>query len=111
MSRKIRRLLGPWVVVTPDEPLRQTASGIYLPEGNADERFGYATGVVNAVGPGEEKYVKNKGIIHKHSGLKVGDKIMFRGFLQDANRLNGIYDLNDKQCVLHQQDALGVIED
>lgn len=104
------RPLGPWVVLTPDEPPRRTAEGLYLPDGNADERFGQATGVVNAVGPGIEKYVKGKGIIHEHSGLEVGERVMFRGFLQDANKIGG-FDLDDNQFLLHQQDVLGVLED
>jgi len=63
------------------------------------------------VGPGVAKFVKGKGIIHDHSGLEIGDRVMFRGFLQDANQLQGVYDVSDKQCMLHQQDVLGVMEE
>lgn len=110
MAKKFKAVLGPWVLVTPDPPPEESKGGIYLPQGNVEERFGYATAVVGAVGPGIEKYVKGKGMVHEHSGLVPGDRVFFRGFLKDANTVDP-FEVDDDQCLLHQQDCLGIVED
>jgi co-chaperonin GroES (HSP10) len=107
-ARKVKAL-GPWIVVEPIPPPETTEGGIYKPQGNAEDRLGYCQGIVKSVGPGKPKYVKGKGIVHEHSGLKEGDRAFFRGFIREANKTNPM-ELSDETCLIHQDDILGVFE-
>ena len=46
--------IGPWVLVKVDPPERKTEGGLYLQEGNLEERKGSATGTVLAAGAGKD---------------------------------------------------------
>jgi co-chaperonin GroES (HSP10) len=103
MSAKLKPI-GPWIHVKVDPPERVTKGGIYLPEGNLEERKGMATGTVLAVGSGKPL---DKGRAEMPVG--PGDRILFRGFLQEAKRPGGIED--KERCLLHVDDILGVLEE
>lgn len=98
---------GPWVLVRADKPDSRTPGGLYLPDGNMPQRLGHLTGTVLSVGPGEfakgKEARKYKYIPHD---LKVGDKVMFRGFLKEANQPFDDKDL----CLIHINDVVGVAE-
>jgi co-chaperonin GroES (HSP10) len=95
---------GPWILVRAERPPRTSPGGIYLPSGNMEERLGQAFGVVLSVGQG--KWNK-KHTARIHSGLKVGDRVWFRGFLQECNRPSL---LDSEHSLINQDDILGVEE-
>jgi chaperonin GroES len=95
--------LGPWVVVRVSPPNRETAAGLFLPEGNMMERLGHNTGVIEAVGTGT---LTEKGM-RVPLPLKVGDTVLFRGYLAELLRP----DYSDpSRCMLHSKDIVGVVE-
>jgi co-chaperonin GroES (HSP10) len=97
---------GPWVFVKVDRWPTMTPGGLYIPDGNMEERMGVTTGRVISTGKG--KLAKN-GLDLVPTGVKPGDKIVFRGFLQEANR-HKQFDYDDC-CFLHQDDIMGVMEE
>ena len=99
---------GPWVLVKADAPVKQTDSGIYLPDGNLLERLGHATGVVLSVGQG---FFNIKGAKTKFTPLSVkpGDRVVFRGHLQEANRPAG--SLDREHSLIHGRDIIGVLKE
>jgi len=102
---------GPWLVVKVDPPPEKEGL-IYLPQGNYAERVGNATGTVLSMGEGfyTSDKVRNKtGRKYDPVDLKAGDRIIFRGFLQEANRVGGV--LDREHCLLNVADVLGVIEE
>ncbi len=71
------KLLDNWMLVKADPRVKKTAGGIHLPDQIVMvERVMEGSGRVLAVGPR----------VHDILGddLRVGDRIMFRGFLKDA---------------------------
>ena len=80
-----------------------------MPDGNLVERLGYASGTV--VRRGEGFPTKGKRAIAKYSpiGVEPGERVVFRGFLQEANRPGGVIDR--EHCLIHAQDILGVLEE
>jgi co-chaperonin GroES (HSP10) len=102
------RPYGPWVLLQVDAFEEKTASGLYRPQGNLEDRLGNSTATVIGVGQGffnKGKRAKDK---FTHSGLKEGDKVLFRGFLKDANRP---YFDDNNCCLVHATDVIGIIED
>lgn len=98
---------GPWLLVKVDPPEEKRGS-IYLPQGNLEDRLGNATGTVLAVGDGEltsDKIFRRTGRKYDAIDLSVGARIMFRGFLQEANRPGGI--LDKEHCLIHIKDVIG----
>ena len=88
----------------------KTEGGIYLPQGNLEERTGTATATVVSVGKGKLNVGKDlKKGKYSHSGLETGNRIVFRGFLQEANRPGGIIDKD--HCLVHMDDVIGLVED
>jgi co-chaperonin GroES (HSP10) len=104
MNTESLKPVGPWVLIKVDPPKIQTEAGLYLPEGNLMERKGPATGTVVAAGSG-----KPLGYGRAEMPVKPGDKVLFRGFLQEAHRPNGVEDR--EHCLLHVDDVLGILED
>lgn len=104
MDVKKVRAVGHWVIVKVDPPERISEGGIYLPEGNLQERKSMATGTVLSAGRG-----KIDGKVFLEMPVKTGDRIVFRGFLQEAKRIGEPTDR--EHCVLHMDDILGVLED
>lgn len=97
---------GPWVLVKPEAPKNITKGGIYLPDGNLFERLGHIVGTVISVGKGYwEKPVGKTKEVFIHSEVKPGDRVVFRGHLQDANRVGRDH------CLMHIRDLIGTLED
>ena len=103
------RPMGPWVLVKVNPFTEKTKGGIYLPDGNAEERVGYRTGKVLAVGPGYynegKKATKAK---YLPLDLEVGETVAFRGFLHDVNKNHQGLDDPD-QSLIHANDIVGVV--
>jgi len=99
---------GPWILIKVDKPPEKTEGGIYMPAGNAEERFGNATGIALSVGEGKlnegKKAIRAK---YTHSGIKEGDRVVFRGFLQEANRPGP---MDKDHALIHMDDIIGVQE-
>lgn len=105
---RIRRTRGPWVLVKVDKPSEKSGT-LYLPQGNLEERVGHATATVLRVGdgyPNSEKGIRLTGKKYTPSEVKEGDRILFRGFLQEANRPK---QFDREHCLLHLDDILGVL--
>lgn len=103
------RPMGPWVLVKVEPFDEKSKGGVYLPDGNAEERGGYRTAKVLAVGPGfyneGRKAMKAK---YAPLDLKVGDRVAFRGFLHDVNKHHQGLDTPDKSLI-HANDIVGVV--
>jgi len=103
------RPMGPWVLVRVEPFAEKTESGLYRPDGNAEDRVGYRTAKVLSVGPGffneGRKAEKAK---YLPLGLEVGDRVAFRGFLHDVNKNHQGLDDPDKSLI-HANDIVGVI--
>jgi co-chaperonin GroES (HSP10) len=105
------RAVGPWVLVKVDQPELEdgyekfAGSSLYKPQGGtAADRLGHSLGTVLSVGSGKPDEV-GKGWIKP--GVKKGDRILFRGFLQEANRPQPF---DREHCFLHMDDvAKGLI--
>jgi len=107
MDRQVKPK-GPWVLIKVDPPDEKRGS-LYLPQGNLEERLGNATGTVLAVGDGipvADKVFRKTGRRYDPIDLKAGAKVMFRGFLQEANR-PGM--LDRERCLIHANDIIGEI--
>ena len=95
---------GPWVLVRPDPPETQYKGVIYMPQGNVEERLSMASGVVEAVGQGdfnpkrrEPKFIP--------LDIEPGQRIVFRGHIQEANRVDR------ESCLIHVKDIVGEVVD
>lgn len=95
---------GPWVLIKVGAPPEQSKGGIYLPAGNLEERLGHITGTVLSVGPGS----RGKDGSRIPTGVDVGDKVLFRGYLQEANRPGGVIDR--EHCLINVDDIVGIVE-
>jgi co-chaperonin GroES (HSP10) len=99
------RPIGAWVLIKVDPPPKKQGS-LYLPMGNLPERLGQATGTILRIGPGEWTLKHNR---RKPHGLKPGDRVMFRGYLQEVNQPGGFMDR--EHCLIHVRDINLVVED
>ena len=100
---------GPWILVKVDPPEEKRGS-LYLPQGNLEERLGNATGTVVALGDGvptTSRVFRKTGRKYDPIDLTVGAKVLFRGFLQEANRPGGF--LDRERCLIHANDIIGEI--
>ena len=86
------------VVVLPDEPDKQTAGGLFLPD-DALERI--QTGTVLSTGPGE--WIEGKDTTRKIP-LREGDRILFNQFGVTDGKTYGKY------VLLHESDVLAIIK-
>lgn len=89
------RARGPWVLVKLDSVATMSPGGLYLPEGNLQERLGHHTGVILSAGKETEP-------------LRAGDRVMFRGYLKEANRPCG--ELDRDYSLIHIRDIIGTVE-
>lgn len=106
------KAFGEHVFVKVEDPPEKTDGGIYLPQGNLEERTGYAIGKVLSVGQGKF----NQGKVAVHQGkftphdIKVGDRVMFRGYLHGVVRyhqpIDGLH-----HSLIHIDWVEGVIEE
>jgi co-chaperonin GroES (HSP10) len=104
MPKREIQAIGPWVLVDPTPFLKKTKGGIYRPDGNMEDRLGYAEGIVDSVGKGKYIDTKKKGRVFEHPGVAPGDRVIFRGFLKEANQP---VPFEDDRCFIHQDDLLG----
>jgi co-chaperonin GroES (HSP10) len=95
---------GPWVLIEPDPPERVTKSGLYLPQGNLEERKGVLSATVVSTGSGKLDRKGNRIPVP----LSAGDRILFRGFLQELWRPDGS---TGKVCLINIDDVLGTVEE
>jgi co-chaperonin GroES (HSP10) len=98
---------GPWILVKVDPPEEMRGS-LYLPQGNLEDRMGSATGTVLALGDGtptKPAVAHRTGRKYDPFDLSIGARVMFRGFLQEANRPGGI--LDKEHCLIHANDIIG----
>lgn len=100
------RAVGPWVLVKVDKPITDDGyekfegSTLYMPQGGTmEDRVGYSTGLVMSAGSGKPS---DDGIGWVEPGVKAGDRILFRGFLQEANRPAPF---DREHCFLHMDDV------
>jgi co-chaperonin GroES (HSP10) len=102
------RPYGPWLLIRPEETTKVLDSGIYLPDGNLMERLGHSVGVVLAVGKGYLNPSRKAGT-PKYTPVNIqkGDRVIFRGHLQEANRPGGV--LDREHSIIHLKDILGVL--
>ena len=100
---------GPWVLIKVEETMKVTDSGIYLPDGNLFERLGHSIGVVLACGQGYLNKGRKAKAKYTPLGVQVGDRVIFRGHLQEANRPGGV--LDREHTLIHAQDLIGVLNE
>jgi co-chaperonin GroES (HSP10) len=93
---------GPWVLLKVIPPPEVSKGGIYLPAGNLEERLGHQLGTVLSVGKGVRLKTGN----FKPIGVDVGDTVVFRGYLKEANRPGG--QLDREHCLIHMDDIVGI---
>lgn len=104
------RAHGPWLLIQVLRPkeersLETLKSGIYAEDGEGWQKIGYARGLVHSVGNGE---MDKKGRVH-HSGVKRGDVVMYRGYIEGAHKP---YPLENKDlCFIHQASVECVVTD
>lgn len=97
---------GPWVLIKPEEPKTMSKGGLYLPEGNLLERLGHAAAAVVSVSSGYWETPKGKTkAVFVPMDIKPGDRVVFRGHLQEAQRLGRDH------CFVHIKDLVGVLEE
>jgi len=102
--------LGPWILVKTDPAPTQSSGGIYLPDGNLQERLGHVKATILRTGPGKlatgRAAQRRK---YEPHDLKPGDRVVFRGFLKESNRPNGIMD--PMHSLIHIDDVLGLLDE
>ena len=93
-----------WVLIKP-EPRKEVVGSILLPNEINIERVSEGVGVVVSM-PDElwPKSIKTDKPVKPH--FKVGDRVLFRGFLKDLNQVE--HD-GEMCCFLHWEDLLGVV--
>ncbi len=99
------RAHGPWVLVEPEAPKKQTDSGLYVPDGNLYERLGHTVGRVVSVGKGYYEEVQGKTRFIE-PGISPGDRVVFRGHLKEANKFG-----DSNHCFMHMRDLIGVLDE
>lgn len=98
------RAHGPWVLVDP-EPSPKITMGLYVPDGNLMERLGHVVGKVISVGKGYYTVLDNKKRVFIPIEVAPGDRVVFRGHLQEHNLVSGT-----KHCFMHAQDLMGILD-
>lgn len=97
---------GPWVLIKPEEAPKMSKGGLYFPDGNLLERLGHLVGVVVSVSSGYWETPKGKTKkVFIPMEVKPGDRVVFRGHLQEAHRLG------QEHCFVHIKDLIGVMDE
>jgi co-chaperonin GroES (HSP10) len=99
------RAIGGWALLRVKLPPEKSKGGLFIPQGNLEERLGHATAVVLSVGDGYYDK-KNRPVRPEFS---VGDEIMFRGYMQELQRPGGF--LDREHCFIRIEDIELVLED
>lgn len=98
------RAVGGWALLRVEVPPETTPSGLYIPRGNLEERLGHAVAEVLSVGCG---CMDKKGRVVPPP-FKVGDSVMFRGYMQELQRPSM---LDREHCFIRIEDIILVLED
>lgn len=94
------RAYGEWVLVQADPRVKKTAGGIVLTdELTMIERKMEGTGRVRSIG----------GRVPMTSGLDPGLRVLFRGFLKDAHKVDKTEDGCDI-FLIHHKDLLAIVD-
>lgn len=102
-TRQIRPR-GPWVLARLIKADEWSAGGVYLLDGNTEQRLGHCRAQVLAVGEGMR--MKRDRLAPQE--VKPGDVIIHRGFLSEANRP---FELDERDLFLiHMKDIDAVDE-
>jgi co-chaperonin GroES (HSP10) len=99
------RAVGGWTLLKVHPPEEKTKGGLFIPQGNLEERLGHATADVLSIGKG---YFDEKGRLVR-PGFSEGDTIMFRGYMQELQRPGGF--LDREHCFIRIEDIDLVLED
>lgn len=103
MDVSMIRANGPWILVKLDPPSEKFAGSTlfkpYMFSGTMEDRVGHSVGTVLSAGRGKPS---EDGIGWVEPGVKKGDRILFRGFLQEANRP---HPFDREHCFLHMDDV------
>ena len=102
------RPTGQWVLVKVDLPEKISQGGIYLPDGNLMERLGHSSGTVVRTGPGRLNEGKKAERERTPVDLEPGERVVFRGHMQHANRLSP---LDREYSLIHETDIRFVLEE
>lgn len=92
------KAIGGWTLLKVDSPSEKSKGGLFLPQGNLEERLGHVTAEVLSVGRGPTDK-KNRLV---PPGFSVGDTIMFRGYMQELQRPGGF--LDREHCFIRIED-------
>ena len=106
------KMCGAWILVKVDPFPEKTKSGLYRPKGNTEDVLGNTTGTIISCGPGRfSKTPKEQRVYGKHvpNSLKIGDKIMFRGYLSELIHPDKYGDT--RYCVINESEVVGVLEE
>jgi co-chaperonin GroES (HSP10) len=106
------RAFGEHLLVEVEDPPEQSKGGVFLPQGNLEERLGYVIGKVLSVGQG--KFNKGKAAVKSGKftphDVQVGDRVMLRGYLHGVVRyyqpIDGL-----KHSLIHIDWVEGVLKD
>jgi len=107
------KAFGPWVLVKVDPPPEKSEGGVYMPQGNLEERIGHKTGVVISVGQGYFNPGKGgRPPKTKFTPVTVvkGERVRFRGHLHDVSKYHQGIEGKD-HIMVHGDDIEGVIEE
>ena len=99
------RPLGQWVLVRV-EGRKESKGAIHLPDHTNLENVSENCGHVMATGSGT---LTKKGA--PHMCVEAGDRVLFRGFLKDANPIvdKGWQEDGVRYCLLSEEDILAVV--
>ena len=98
-SKVNMQLLGDRVLVRPEEAMKKTASGIFIPDAAQKEKA--TRGVVLAVGPGR---MNDDGKVLPMS-LRVGQKVYFNPGWESELEVDG-----EKLHLIHESDVKAIIK-
>ncbi len=100
--------MGPWILIRPD-PAPEMSGSLYLPGNSVSERIGHSIGTVLGVGdgvPSTAKQFRDSGKKYQEHEVRAGDRVVFRSYLQNANRPS---QLDRERCLIHVKDVLGIL--
>jgi len=99
---------GPWSLIAIDPVPKEVSNLILYERDNKVDTSICGTGKVISIGLGELRSVgsfKKRFIV----GVGVGDRILFRRYLQGAQRLDAWLEGKQQFCFLHKQDIIAKI--
>ena len=121
------RVVGPRLLLRCEKRPDTSKGGIIIPQGyTAVDRVQERAGKVVAKGrvnpdlkkvraPGDNKFFLADRLQAQLNEVELGARVLFRGFLAEANNLTKQYDITDEEgneyAIIHIEDVLGLITD